>query len=331
MSPKPGEPTVSPGVPDEARRETDTDTTAPAGSSRREFLKSSAGALGAAAAALGSQTQVGPVLAQSRRILLKDGIVLSLDPRVGDFEKADVLIEGKKILQVGPNLNAAGAERVDCDGLIVMPGFVTTHHHQFYTLQRSVIPDSLIVFAGNPGQQVNAWPYEAYGTVAGQIWTQGRIPDPTSPGKFLWDLGRPPYDPEDNYLSELVACLSEITQGVTCGTDTSQANHSPAYTDALIQGLIDSGRRTVFDYGGGTDRGQAEFPGAMGDTTKGIGRIAKKVLQLEGPIGDAGVRGRRWAGVSGRALYGLAAWPLVRCVRQQPRRRQPDEHRQRGG
>jgi hypothetical protein len=73
-----------------------------------------------------------------------------------------------------------------------------------------------------------------------------------------------------------VACLSEITQGVTCGTDTSQANHSPEYTDALIQGLMDSGRRTVFDYGGGADRGQAEFPGAMGDTTKGIGRIAKK-------------------------------------------------------
>ena len=32
-----------------------------------------------------------------RRILLRGGVVLSLDPRVGDFEKADVLIDGKTI------------------------------------------------------------------------------------------------------------------------------------------------------------------------------------------------------------------------------------------
>ena len=29
-----------------------------------------------------------------RRILLRGGVVLSLDPKVGDFEKADVLIDG---------------------------------------------------------------------------------------------------------------------------------------------------------------------------------------------------------------------------------------------
>ncbi len=292
------------------------ETSAPDSNSRREFLKTSAGALGVAAAALGSQTVVGPALAQSRRILLKDGIVLSLDARVGDFEKADILIEGKKILQIGPNLNAGNAERVDCTGMIVMPGFVTTHHHQFYTLQRNVIPDGLIVFAGNPDQQVNAWPHEAYGTVPGNIWTAGRIAEPGSrgnPGKVIWDLGRIPYDPEDNYLSELVACLSEISQGITCGTDTSQANHSPEYTDALIQGLIDSGRRTLFDYGGGTNRSAQglpyEAPGAMNDTTKGIGRIAKKYFSSKDQLVTLG-----FAGGSGPAFQGAdyTGWQLGR-------------------
>ena len=33
----------------------------------------------------------------ARRVLLKGGTVLSLDPQVGDFERGDVLIEGKKI------------------------------------------------------------------------------------------------------------------------------------------------------------------------------------------------------------------------------------------
>jgi cytosine/adenosine deaminase-related metal-dependent hydrolase len=285
------------------------DTSAPNRNTRREFLKSSAGALGLAAAGLGSPTLVGPALAQSRRIVLKDAIVLSLDPKVGDFEKADVLIEGKKISQIGPNLNAGNAERIDCTGMIVMPGFVTTHHHQFYTLQRSLIPDGLIIFPGNPDQEPTAWPHETYGSVPGNIWTQGRIPDPANPGKYLWDLGRPPYDPEDNYLSELVACLSEITQGITCGTDTSQANHSPEYTDALIQGLVDSGRRTVFDYGGGADRGQTEFPGAMGDATKGIGRIAKKYFSSKDQLVTLGCGSGAGPAFSGAAYTG---WQLGR-------------------
>jgi 5-methylthioadenosine/S-adenosylhomocysteine deaminase len=276
---------------------------------RREFLKSSASALGLAAAGISSGTLVGPALAQSRRVVLKDGIVMSLDPKVGDFEKADVLIEGKKILEVGPNLNAGTAEKIDCTGMIAMPGFVTTHHHQFYTLQRSLIPDGLIIFPGNPDQEPTAWPHETYGSVPGNIWTQGRIPDPANPGKYLWDLGRPPYDPEDNHLSELVACLSEITQGVTCGTDTSQANHSPEYTDALIQGLIDSGRRTVFDYGGGADRGQAEFPGAMGDSTKGIGRIAKKYFSSKDQLVTLGCAGGAGPAFPGASYTG---WQLGR-------------------
>jgi hypothetical protein len=47
----------------------------------------------------------------------------------------------------------------------------------------------------------------------------------------------------------------------------------------MIKGLMDSGRRMVFDYSGGTNRSAEgipyEAPGAMGDTTKGIGRLAK--------------------------------------------------------
>ena len=209
-----------------------------------------------------------------RRILLRGGAVLSLDARVGDFDKADVLIDGTKIAAVAPNVSAdaaGNAEVIDCAGTIVMPGFITTHHHQYETLQRSLIPDGLLA---------GSWPLETYGSVVQNIWTAGRIADPANPANIIWDLGRVPYDPEDLYICELVACLSEITEGVTMGTDTSQASHSPDHTDAMIQGLVDSGRRMVYDYSPGIDRRADgipyEFPGAMGDTTRGIGRIAKK-------------------------------------------------------
>jgi dihydroorotase-like cyclic amidohydrolase len=47
-------------------------------------------------------------------------MVLSLDPGVGDFETGDVLIEGKNILAVGRNLNAA-ATVVDAGGCHCSP------------------------------------------------------------------------------------------------------------------------------------------------------------------------------------------------------------------
>src|SRR5215510_4516428 len=107
-----------------------------------------------------------------RRILLRGGVVLTLDATLGDFEKADILIDGKMIAQIAPNISVSDAEIVDCAGTIVMPGFVTTHHHQYETLQRSIIPDGLLA---------GAWPQESYGSVVQNIWTAGRIADPQSP------------------------------------------------------------------------------------------------------------------------------------------------------
>jgi imidazolonepropionase-like amidohydrolase len=79
----------------------------------------------------------------NHRILLKGGMVVSLDPGVGDFEKGDVLIGGKKILAVGRDLNAT-ASLVDASGMIVMPGFVDTHHHQYETILRGILADGVL-------------------------------------------------------------------------------------------------------------------------------------------------------------------------------------------
>ena len=129
---------------------------------RRDFLKvGAAGLVGATApgqlAGLRSATRADlqGIVGDGRRrpILLRGGTVLSLDARVGDFDKADVLIDGTKIAAVAPNVSAsvaANAEVIDCAGTIVMPGFITTHHHQYETLQRSLLPDGLLA-GGWPG------------------------------------------------------------------------------------------------------------------------------------------------------------------------------------
>src|SRR4051794_33800526 len=148
------------------------------GSSRREFLLTGASGLAAVAVAAGAPAAAATFAAgvtaketvrnlEPKRKVLKGGVVLTLDPGVGDFEKADVLIEGKKIVAVGPNLDAGG-EKIDCSGTIVMPGFISTHHHQYYTIQRGIDADGYIVFGDtppNPYQQNGSWPYESYSSI----------------------------------------------------------------------------------------------------------------------------------------------------------------------
>ncbi|HSW25231.1 MAG TPA: amidohydrolase family protein [Burkholderiaceae bacterium] len=275
------------------------DAGAAAGLSRRGFLKSGSAAGLAAGAAIAGASLLGAGSAEatakgyrtaavganrSQRILLKGGIVLTLDKKVGDFEKADVLIEGKKILAIGPNLKAE-AQVIDCTGTIVMPGFISTHQHQYQVLLRSMLADGIHIRAipADAEQPKAEWPGEFYTTVVQGIWSPGRLPEPPVPGQQpVWDLGRSPMEPEDCYLAELVSCLSQITQGVTTVTDTSQSSHTPEHTDAMIQALFDSGQRAVYAYGWGINRSaqfpqqRYEYPGRSGDTSSGLGRLAKQ-------------------------------------------------------
>jgi cytosine/adenosine deaminase-related metal-dependent hydrolase len=158
------------------------------------------------------------------RILLKDGVVMSMDAKVGDFARGDVLIEGKKIIAVGPDLKADSALIVDVQDKIVMPGFVDTHHHQYETILRSILADGNLGLYDDP-------PNNYISIIQGQF--------------------TPVYRPEDVYISELIASLSQINAGVTTTTDTSQISHTPEHNDAAITALQESGHRVVYTYSPG--------------------------------------------------------------------------------
>ena len=70
------------------------------------------------------------------RILLDGGCVLSLERKVGNFRRADVLIEDDVVSEIGENLRARDAEVIDARDTIVMPGFVDTHRHLWESLFR---------------------------------------------------------------------------------------------------------------------------------------------------------------------------------------------------
>src|SRR6202049_116864 len=102
-----------------------------------------------------------------RPILLKDGIILSMDPQVGDFEKGDVLLQGKKIVSVGPKVEMPkSAVVVNAAGMIVMPGMIDTHHHQYETILRGILADGLLRDEA-----------KSYTTVIQGIFTPAYLPD----------------------------------------------------------------------------------------------------------------------------------------------------------
>ena len=70
---------------------------------------------------------------------------MSLDPQVGDFAQADVLVEEGKIRELRPGITVGDDTAVvDAAGRIVMPGFVDTHSHSYQGLLRDIMPNGLL-------------------------------------------------------------------------------------------------------------------------------------------------------------------------------------------
>ena len=149
------------------------------------------------------------------RKLIKNAIVLTQDPQLGELPRADILIEGDRIAAVGPDLAAADALVIDAAGDIVIPGFVDSHRHTWETSIRTSAPDYTL------------------GAYFGAIL----------------DKFAPNYRPEDVYAANQWGALESINAGITTLVDWSHIMNTPAHADAAVKGLQDSGIRAQFAYG----------------------------------------------------------------------------------
>jgi cytosine/adenosine deaminase-related metal-dependent hydrolase len=152
-----------------------------------------------------------------RRILLKGGVVLTLDPQVGDFAKADVLIEDGKIREIGPNIAVSGdaVAEIDASNRVIIPGFVDTHSHSYQGLLRNILISGLL----NPDYN-----------------------------RDIQTTLTPAYQPTDAYAGILVTALGMIDTGTTAMVDISQVSHTPEHSDACVRALQESGIRAVYAY-----------------------------------------------------------------------------------
>jgi 5-methylthioadenosine/S-adenosylhomocysteine deaminase len=151
----------------------------------------------------------------SERTLIKGGIVLTQDESLGEMAGADILVEDDRIIDVRQGISADGAKVIDATGDIVIPGFVDTHRHTWETSIRTCAPDyALITYFS-----------------------------------AILDQFAPKYRPEDVYAANQWGALECLNAGITTLVDWSHIMNTPAHADAAIDGLKDTGIRSVFALG----------------------------------------------------------------------------------
>jgi 5-methylthioadenosine/S-adenosylhomocysteine deaminase len=192
------------------------------GLSRRGALQAGA-AIAASAVAVGSMADAAaaedfhrfgrPTAIDSKhRLLLKGGTIISMDDKVGDLVKGDLLIEGTKISAVGPELNAQGAQTIDASETIIVPGLVDCHRHSWEAQLRRINPNSPTL-----ADYMNAT-HLSFAKA---------------------------YRPQDHYVGNYLTAVGCVDAGVTCVIDNSHNSRSGAHSDAAIEALFDSGVRAV--------------------------------------------------------------------------------------
>ena len=147
--------------------------------------------------------------------LIKRAAIITMDERLGDLICGDILIENGLIREVAPKISHPGADTIDADGMIAIPGFVDTHRHLWEGLIRNGLPDGTL---------------KDYFEVLN--------------GKF-----GPAYSPLDVYAGTLLSAIGALNAGVTTVLDWAHIQNTPEHTDASIQALQDSGIRAVFGFG----------------------------------------------------------------------------------
>lgn len=150
----------------------------------------------------------------SRRLLVRGGHVVTMDPALGDLPEADVLVVDGRIAEIAPAVPADDVEVIDAAGTVVIPGMVDTHRHTYQSLVRALLPSCTLG--------------EFMGTIFNSV--------------------APAYTPELMRLGNYVGALDALDAGITTLVDWSPSE-TPEHADGAIAGLRQAGIRAMYAHG----------------------------------------------------------------------------------
>lgn len=144
-------------------------------------------------------------------MLIQNALVVALDDAGTILPNGQILIEGSKIAAVGTRLQApAGAQVIDAQGRVALPGLINAHHHLYSSFARGFAP---------PGE-----PAANFVQILERMW---------------WKLDLA-LDPEAVRYSALVALVEAIHTGCTTIIDH---HASPACTDGSLDVMEETFRQ----------------------------------------------------------------------------------------
>lgn len=149
-------------------------------------------------------------------IVIRNACVLTMDQSKSVLNDADVLVVGREIAAIGPDLEVPeGTFEIDGAGGIVMPGMIDTHRHMWQTAMRGYGADWTLT-------QYFVWYY-------------------LESGKF--------FRPEDIFAGNKLAALEAVDAGVTTTVDWSHGLQTTDHADAAVDALESVPARFVLAYG----------------------------------------------------------------------------------
>jgi 5-methylthioadenosine/S-adenosylhomocysteine deaminase len=150
------------------------------------------------------------------RTLIKNGYVVTVDPRRSVFPGGFVAIDGANISSVGTADRAPTADKfdeiIDASGAIVLPGLINMHQHHWYTLFKGLCDGYLL-----------------------EDWV----------GEFLLPLTIH-LDDDAMRASSYIAGMEMLATGTTCSLNHSVTTTSAACVRATIEPQQELGIRQVF-------------------------------------------------------------------------------------
>jgi cytosine/adenosine deaminase-related metal-dependent hydrolase len=148
------------------------------------------------------------------RTLIRGATLVTMEPAHGEFI-GDLLIEGERIAEIAPHIDAPDAAQIDARGFIVAPGFINAHMHTWQTALRGVAA----------GWTLTGYFREMHAGLATR------------------------FAPEDVHIATLVGAWNQLDCGTTTLVDWCHNNPTPAHSDAALDALEQSGIRAAFLHG----------------------------------------------------------------------------------
>lgn len=192
--------------------------------SRRGFLKAAAALGTVSLTACTTKTQVASSpfaadrpsvrLPERGEFVVRSAHVLTMDATLGDLERGDIHVRAGQIIAVGKELQVSGAEIIDGRQMIALPGLIDTHSHLWNTPLRNLVSE---------GPKMGYFP-------------------------VTLRLGQR-YTPTDIYRGVRLGVAEMLYSGITTVHDWSHNIRGPAYADADLRALSDTGIRARFSYG----------------------------------------------------------------------------------